>query len=65
MEPEIPDACLRGDHDYGQLGRCQECGHDRVDESRGWEDRRSGGAGSLTQPLTNGEYQREMRKLGR
>ena len=63
MDAEIPDECLNGNHKFGQAGRCKECGIDRVDTSRGWEDRRSGGAGSLTQPLTNGEYQQAKDNL--
>lgn len=30
---------------------------------KNWEERRSGGAGSLTNPLSNGEYRKEMDKL--
>lgn len=30
-----------------------------------WEDRRSGGAGAATHPLTNGEYRDQMRKIQR
>jgi hypothetical protein len=32
-------------------------------EGRPWEERRSGGAGAATQPLSNGEYKRQMEKL--
>jgi len=30
---------------------------------RDWDERRTGGAGATTQPLTNGEYRRQMDKL--
>jgi hypothetical protein len=60
-ESEIPDSCLNGDHDFGQAGRCQDCGVDRADTYQ--TERRSGGAGSLTNPTTDAEYREEMRKL--
>jgi len=61
--PEIPDACLNDDHDFDQTGRCRRCNIDRVDTATGWEDRRSGGAGSRLHALTNGEYRDQMEKL--
>lgn len=62
-EPEIPEECLNDNHDFDQGGRCRRCGTPRASTARGWEERRSGGAGSLTAPLTNGEYREKMRKL--
>jgi hypothetical protein len=62
---DVPDSCLNDDHDFGQAGRCRDCGVLRVDTTRSWEDRRSGGAGSTTHALTNGEYREQMRKLDR
>jgi len=61
--PDVPDECLNDNHDFDQTGRCRGCGHDRADTARGWEDRRSGGAGSRTHALTNGEYREQMEKL--
>jgi hypothetical protein len=61
--PEIPDECLNDNHDFGQAGRCKRCNVDRVDTATSWEDRRSGGAGSRTHALTNGEYREQMEKL--
>jgi len=62
--PDIPDECLNDNHDFGQGGRCRDCGIDRVDTTHGWEDRRSGGSGSRLHAPTNGEYERQMEKLG-
>ena len=59
--PEIPDACLNDDHDFDQTGRCRRCNFDRVDTVN--HGRRTGGAGSLTHPLTDEEYRKEMDKL--
>jgi hypothetical protein len=60
-EHDIPDSCQRGDHDFGQAGRCQECGIDRVDTYP--DERRTGGAGARRQPTTDREYREQMRKL--
>jgi len=59
--PDIPEACERGDHDFGQAGRCSGCGIDRADTYP--DERRTGGAGSLTSPTTDREYREQMRKL--
>lgn len=32
---------------------------------RDWDERRTGGAGAARQPLSNGDYRRQMRKLER
>ena len=60
--PEIPDSCKRGDHSFGQAGRCDECGIDRADTYP--TERRTGGAGARTQPTTDSEHREQMRKLG-
>jgi len=48
-------------------GACSDCGaHPQardMREGRPWEERCSGGAGAATQPLSNGEYKRQMEKL--
>jgi len=46
----------------GQLGRCRECGADELDHEPA---QFSGGAGSLTNPLSDEDYEREMNKLMR
>jgi len=61
--PDVPDSCLNDDHNFDQTGRCRDCGHDRAETADSWENRRSGGAGVRTQPLTNGEHRRRMEKL--
>jgi len=61
--PDVPDECLNDNHDYDQTGRCRGCGFDRADSWDSWENRRSGGAGSRTHALTNGEYRDQMRIL--
>lgn len=61
--PEMDERCKNDNHDYGQAGRCQRCGIDRADTYP--DERRTGGAGSLTNPTTDREYRAEMRKLGR
>lgn len=40
---------------------CQECGHRETPPTA----RRTGGSGSLSQPLSDEDYRREMEKLGR
>lgn len=57
---DMPEACLNGDHNYGQGGRCRECGIDRADTTH---SRFSGGAGATTHPLSDEDYRREMDKL--
>lgn len=44
----------------GQLGRCRECGADSLDHDPA---RFSGGAGARTQPLSDDDYKRQMRKI--
>lgn len=60
---DIPDSCLNDDHNFGQAGRCKDCGIDRVDTANHGRSRRTGGAGSRTQPLTDEEYREQMKKL--
>jgi len=62
--PDVPDSCLNGDHDFGQAGRCRECGVDRVN-TESHDTRRTGGAGMATSPLTDEEYRDEMDRLTR
>ncbi len=59
--PEMPESCANDNHDFGQAGRCQECGIDRADTYP--DERRTGGAGSRTHPLTDREHSRQLRKL--
>jgi hypothetical protein len=44
----------------GQLGRCKECGADRLDHEPA---RFSGGAGSRRHRLSDDDYRREMSKI--
>jgi hypothetical protein len=44
----------------GQLGRCKECGADRLNHDYA---KFSGGAGARTHPLSDEDYRREMEKL--
>lgn len=60
MEEQIPDACLNDNHDFGQAGRCNDCGIDRANP---YVEKRTGGAGALTQPTTDREYREQMDKL--
>lgn len=61
---EVPDECCpAGSHDFGQAGRCKQCGIDRADTYP--DERRTGGAGVTTAPLTDTQYRREIRKLTR
>lgn len=60
VDMDVPDACLNGDHDFGQASRCRECNADRADTTTA---RFSGGAGSTTHPLSDEDYRREMDKL--
>ena len=48
------------DGQTGQLGRCKQCGEDRLDHE---PDRFTGGAGSRTQPLSDEDYRKEIEKL--
>lgn len=58
QEPDLP---CEGEHDFGQGGRCRACGIDRADTYP--DEKRTGGAGARTHPLTDNEYSRQMRKL--
>lgn len=46
--------------EFDQLNTCVECGAPKHNTQRA---RRSGGAGSLTQPLSDEDYKRQRRKL--
>mgnify|MGYP000603749668 CR=1 FL=1 len=43
-----------------QLGRCKECGADRLENEPA---RFSGGAGARTHPVSDEDYRRQMRKI--
>lgn len=60
--PDVPESCERGDHDWDQTMRCRDCNYDK---NADLSSRRSGGAGSLTSPLSDEDYRREMDKLTR
>lgn len=62
-EAVIPESCKRGEHNYGQAGRCSECGIDRADTYP--TERRTGGSGAHTNPTTDQEYREQIRKLER
>jgi len=55
---DMTDGC---DGQTGQLGRCKQCDEDLLDHE---PDRFSGGAGSLTQPLSDEDYKEQMEKIG-
>jgi hypothetical protein len=61
--PELPESCQNDNHDFGQGGRCRDCGIDRADTVAG--SRRTGGAGARTNPTTDREYGQQIRKLER
>jgi len=61
--PGLPDSCANDNHDFDQVGRCRDCGIDRADTVSG--SRKSGGSGSRTNPLSDEEYEEQMRKLDR
>lgn len=58
---EAPELPCGGDHNFGQGGRCSECGIDRADTYP--DEKRTGGAGARTHPTTDREYREQMRKL--
>jgi len=58
MEGDEPHRCT----EYDQLNTCVECGEPKHNHQTA---RRSGGAGSLTAPLSDEDYRRQRRKLER
>lgn len=56
MEGEDLHECT----EFDQLNTCVECGTPKNATPR---SRKTGGAGSLTQPLSDEDYRRQMRKL--
>jgi len=61
MREDVPDVCEEGNHEFKQGGRCRVCGIDRADTIQ--TERRTGGAGARTQPLSDKGYRRRIMML--